>query len=95
MAKYIILTRISPDAFEDPENFKQLAANVSARIKSECPDLKWKHSYATLGHFDFVDIIECDDPKQIKKAAMIIHTYGHSSTETMLATPWKEFLANI
>ena len=95
MAKYIILTRMSPDAFEDPEDFKQLVANVSARIKSECPDFKWKHSYATLGRFDFVDIIECDDPKQVERAAMIIHACGHSSTETMLATPWKEFLANI
>jgi uncharacterized protein with GYD domain len=95
MAKYIILTQMSPEAFEDPEEFKQIAANVSAKIKSECPDLTWKHSYATLGRFDFVDIIESDDPKQVKKAAMIIHAYGHSTTETMLATPWKEFLATL
>jgi len=51
-----------------------------------------KESYATTGRFDVVDIGESDDPKQIAKAAMIIRAYGHSTTETLTATPWKEFL---
>jgi uncharacterized protein with GYD domain len=95
MEKYVILTQMSPEAFKDPEDFKQIAATVFAKIKSECPGVIWRHSYATLGRFDFVDIIECDDPKQVKKAAMIIHAYGHSTTETMLATPWKEFISTL
>lgn len=33
------------------------------------------------------------DPREIEKVAMIIRGYGHSTTETLLATPWKEFLA--
>ena len=41
------------------------------------------------------DIVEANDPKQIEKAAMIIRAYGHSTTETLVATPWKEFLALI
>ena len=40
-----------------------------------------------------VDIVEADDPKQVEKAVMIIRAYGHSTTETLAATPWKEFLA--
>ena len=42
--------------------------------------------------FDVVDIVEAKDPKQIQKAAMIIRAFGHSTTETLVATPWKEFL---
>jgi len=42
-----------------------------------------------------VDIVEANDPKQIEKAAMIIRSYGHSTTETLLATPWKEFLKTL
>ena len=53
----------------------------------------WKQSFATLGRFDVVDIVEAEDPKQIEKAAMIIRAYGHSTTETLVATPWKQFLA--
>jgi uncharacterized protein with GYD domain len=49
---YIILSRFSPEAFEDPKNFKDLAAAVSAKIKKQCPDITWKGSFATLGRFD-------------------------------------------
>lgn len=66
---------------------------MSAKIKKQCPDVNWKGSFATLGRFDLVDIVEAEDPKQIEKAAMIIRAYGHSATETLVATPWKEFLS--
>ena len=92
MATYIILSRFSPDAFKDPKEFKTLAEEVNRRIKEECPGVKWKDSYATLGRFDVIDIVETDDPKDVEKAAMIIHGYGHSTTETLQGTPWQEFL---
>ncbi len=92
MAAYVILSRFSPEAFADPKDFKKLAAAVSEKIKSECPRIAWKNSFAVLGRFDVVDIVESDDPKQVEKAAMIIRAYGHSTTETLFATPWKEFL---
>jgi len=92
MATYIILSKISPEAFRDPSDFKKLAAEVSSKIKSECPGVVWRDSFATTGRFDVVDIVESDDLKQVEKAAMIIRAYGHSTTETLIATPWKEFL---
>jgi len=93
MATYVILSRFSPEAFREPKDFKKLAEAVSAKVKSECPGVQWKDSYATLGRFDVVDVVQADDPKQIEKAAMIIRAYGHSTTETLVATPWKDFLA--
>ena len=95
MTTYVILSRFSPEAFRDPKEFKKLAGAVSSKIKSECSGVHWKESFATLGRFDVVDIVEANDPKQIEKAAMIIRAYGHSTTETLVATPWKEFLATL
>jgi len=96
MAVYIMLSKVSPEAMASgPEGFKKLAAEVSERIKSECPAVDWRESYATMGQYDVVDIIEADDPKQVERAAMIIRSLGHSNTETMMATPWKEFLADL
>jgi uncharacterized protein with GYD domain len=63
------------------------------KIKSDCPRVTWKQGFATLGRFDAVDIAEADDSKQVEKASMIIRAHGHSTTETLMATPWKEFLA--
>jgi len=95
MATYIILSKISHDAVRDPKEFKQVAETVAAKLKAECPGVTWKDSYATLGRYDVIDIVEADDPKQLEKAGMIIRAYGHSTTETLTATPWKEFLASL
>ncbi|HYY69541.1 MAG TPA: GYD domain-containing protein [Terriglobales bacterium] len=95
MATYIILSRISPGAFGDPKDFKKIAEEVSSKIRKQCPDVVWKQSFATFGRFDIVDIVESRDAKQVEKAAMIIRAYGNSSTETLPATPWKQFLASL
>ena len=93
MPTYVILSRFSPVAFQEPREFKKLAVAVSKKIKNECPGVRWRNSFATLGRFDVVDVVEAEDPKEIEKVAMIIRSYGHSATETLVATPWKEFLA--
>ena len=95
MATYVILSRFSPEAFNDPKDLKKLARTVSAEIKKQCPAIHWKTSFATLGRFDVVDIVESDDPQQIARAAMIIQAYGHSTTETLSAAPWDEFLQTL
>ncbi len=95
METYVILSRFSPEAFDDPREFLMLAEQVSKKISEGCPGIRWKDSYATLGRFDVVDIVETSEPKEIEKAAMIIRSYGHSTTETLLATPWKNFLKGL
>jgi uncharacterized protein with GYD domain len=93
MATYIILSQAAAGTFTSPQEFKQMADSVSERIKRECPGVIWGQSFATMGRFDVVDIIDSDDPVQVEKAAMIIRAYGKASTQTLLATPWREFLA--
>lgn len=90
---YIILTRYSQEAFDDPAEFRDLARRVSRTIRERCPDVDWKESYGTLGRFDVVDIVEADDPADVARAAMIIRGVGRAnSTETLVAKEWEEFL---
>ena len=95
MATYIILSRVSPEALADSRGFKELARAVTEKIRNECPGVFWKDSFATMGRFDVVDIVESDDQIQVEKAAVIIRSIGHSMTETLPATPWKEFLETL
>ena len=95
MATYIVLSRLSPRAFENPADFKKMARTVSAEIKRSCPKVKWQQSFAVTGRFDFVDIVEAPDLASVERAAMIIRAYGHSSTETLVATPWDDFLKSL
>ncbi len=64
---------------------------MSTKIKSECSGVVRKDSYITLGRFDITDIVEAEEPKQIEKAAMVLHAHGHLITETLATTPWEEF----
>src|SRR2546426_3042261 len=68
MATFVILSRISPGAFDDPKDFKDMAKTVSEKIKWQCPGVTWKDSYATLGRFDIVDIVEAADPKEVERS---------------------------
>jgi len=90
LATYVILSRFPRKRFQIP---KQLAAMVAERIKADCPGVVWKESFAALGRFDVVDVVESADAREVEKAAIVIRVCGHSTTETLLATPWKEFLA--
>lgn len=94
MATYVILSKLSPE-LREPRELRQLANTVAKQIKEQCPNVRWTDSYALMGRFDVVDIIEANDPSEAEKAAMIIRAYGHAVTETMHATPWKEFLSNL
>ena len=95
MATYVILSKLSAEAIGEPGELRQLADTVSKKIKKECPKVRWKESYSVMGRFDVVDIVEADSPAEVEKAAMLIRAYGHASTETMFATPWKDFLARL
>jgi uncharacterized protein with GYD domain len=87
MPHYVILSRVSPGSFEDPHDFKRVAELVSGKIKGQCPAVRWKESYSTLGRYDSVDLVESDDPSQVERAAMIIRSLGRSETEVVPATP--------
>ena len=95
MATYVILSKLSPETVQDPPVFREVAKAVSQKIKEECPTVRWKDSYAIMGRFDVIDIVEADSPAAVEKAALIIRGQAGATTETMHATPWKEFLASL
>ena len=94
MATYVILSKLSPE-LREPKELRQLVYTVAQQIKDQCPNVRWKASYALMGRFDVVDIVEAENPSEVEMTAMIIRAYGHAVTETMHATPWKEFLSSL
>jgi len=95
MASYIILSRLSPQAFADPKEFKTIAQTVASKIKSDCPDVSWKQSLVVTGRFDVLDLVDAPTIASVEKAAMIIRAYGHATTETLVATPWDDFIKSL
>jgi hypothetical protein len=56
MPTYIILSKLSADAFQEPKEFKKVADTVASRIRKQCPDVVWKQSFATLGRASTLSI---------------------------------------
>lgn len=92
MAIYIMQTRLAPEALTRPQSVADLNARVAARIKQDCPTVKWLANYAVLGPCDYLDVFEAPDTETATKVALIVRSFGHATTETWLATPWDRFV---
>lgn len=95
MATYVILTKLAADAFKDPSEFPGIARTVNEKIKADCPQVTWKESYMVTGPYDVLDVVDSPDLTFVERACMIIRAYGHGTTETMVATPWAQFIENL
>ena len=85
MSTYVILSGFSPRRSATPPTSGGWPTTSQAESRANAPPSIRKDSFATLGRFHAVDIVEADNPKEVEKAAMIIRAYGHSTTETLLA----------
>ncbi|MBI2266273.1 MAG: GYD domain-containing protein [Armatimonadetes bacterium] len=92
MPTFVMMTKLSHDAIKDPSNIETLGRQVSERIRTQCPGVRWLGSYAIMGPCDYLDIFEAPDDRTASKVALIVRSYGHGTTETWLATPWERFL---
>jgi uncharacterized protein with GYD domain len=92
MAKYVLFTKLGGDSFKSSQQFREVAERVATRIRTECPRVHWGDSYALMGQYDILDIVESDSVQEVERAAMIIRAEARATTETMHATPWQEFL---
>ena len=48
------------DAVKSPKALEDLEQAVEA-VKTKCPKVKWKDSYAVMGPYDYIDIFEAPD----------------------------------
>ena len=88
MGTYILLTRLATDAVKEPAELDQLSQRISERLRAERLDVKWSVTYALLGPYDYLDIFEAPDNETATRAALIIRSVGHATTEVWPAMPW-------
>lgn len=91
MATYVMLTRLTPQAVISPADLKRLERAVDARIRKECPEVRWTANLAILGPYDYLDVFEAPDEAVAAKVAMIVRSLGHAQTETWSALTWERY----
>ena len=61
MSTFLLLTRLSPESLHQPKSVETLEHHVAGQVRAHCPDVQWIASYAVLGPWDYVDVIDAAD----------------------------------
>jgi uncharacterized protein with GYD domain len=90
MATYVLLTRVTPSGVKtiqaNPRRIKEVNKEIEAlgcRIVAQ---------YATLGRYDFVNIVEAKDNETIARVSINLGARGTVQIETLAAVPVETFI---
>jgi uncharacterized protein with GYD domain len=93
MPTYILLTTLTAQGVQtlkaNPERLRQVNADVEelgARVL---------HQWATLGTFDFINVVEAPDAATIAKVSVALGARGSAKLQTLTALSIDEFLAAV
>jgi uncharacterized protein with GYD domain len=91
MPTFILLSKLSTQGVQtlksNPERLREVNKDV------EELGAKVMHQWATLGEFDFVNIVEAPDTQTIAKVSIALGARGSTKIETLPALEIDEFLS--
>jgi uncharacterized protein with GYD domain len=91
MPTFILLSKLSTQGVQtlksNPERLREVNKDV------EELGAKVTHQWATLGEFDFVNIVEAPDTQTIAKVSIALGARGSTKIETLPALEIDEFLS--
>ena len=91
MPTYIMLTTLTPEGVQTVKNNPQRIREVSKEVEQLGASVKAQ--YATLGHYDFVNVVEAPDDQTMARVSLELGSRGTAKYETLTAIPIDEFIA--
>jgi uncharacterized protein with GYD domain len=93
MAIYILLSKLSQQGVQtlksNPDRLREVNRDV------EEFGAKVLHQWATLGDFDFVNVVEAPDEKTMARVSLELGSRGTAKYETLIAIPVDDFIGSI
>ena len=90
---YIMLTKLTPEGIQTIKNNPSRIQQVNREIESLGATVTAQ--WATLGGFDFVNVIDAPDAETIARVSLELGSRGTGRYETLRAIPIDEFVAAI
>ena len=90
---YIMLTTLTPEGVQTIKNNPARIREVNREIEQLGATVKAQ--WATLGHFDFVNVVEAPDEKTIARVSLELGSRGTGKYETLSAIPIDDFIGAI
>jgi uncharacterized protein with GYD domain len=91
MPTYIMLTTLTPEGVQTVKNNPGRIKEVSHEVEQLGASVKAQ--FATLGQFDFVNVVEAPDEKTMARVSLELGSRGTAKYETLTAIPIDDFIA--
>src|SRR4051794_10955821 len=88
---FVMLTTLSAEGVQTVKNNPSRIREVNKEIESLGASVKAQ--WATLGRFDFVNVVEAPDEKTMARVSMELGSRGTARYESLAAIPIDEFIA--
>jgi uncharacterized protein with GYD domain len=93
MPTYIMLASLTPEGVQTVKNNPGRIKEVNNEVEQLGASVKAQ--WATLGHVDFISVIEAPDEKTIARVSLELGSRGTARYETLAAIPVEEFIASL
>jgi uncharacterized protein with GYD domain len=91
MTTFILLSKVSPSAIGQTSELGEMDVVFEQELARELPEVERIASYALLGEYDFMHIIEAPNELAAAKAALLVNRFGTAATQTLTAIPFEDF----
>ncbi|MBI3522031.1 MAG: GYD domain-containing protein [Chloroflexi bacterium] len=93
MATYVLLTRVTAGGLKTLQSNPRRIKEVNKEIEAQ--GARVIAQYATLGRYDFVNIVEAKDTETIARVSVSLGARGTVSIETLSALPIESFIRGL
>jgi uncharacterized protein with GYD domain len=91
MPTYVLLSTLTPEGVQTIKNNPTRIREVNKEVEQLGATVKAQ--WATLGRYDFVNIVEAPDEQTIARVSLELGSRGTAKYETLTAIPVDEFIA--
>ncbi len=93
MPTYIMLSTLTPEGVQTVKNNPQRIREVNKELEQLGATVKAQ--WATLGQYDFVNVVEAPDETTMARVSLELGSRGTAKYETLSAIPIDDFIASL
>jgi uncharacterized protein with GYD domain len=93
MPTYIMLSTLTPEGVQTVKNNPQRIREVNKEVEQLGASVRAQ--WATLGEFDFINVVEAPDDQTMARVSLELGSRGTARYETLPAIPVDDFIASL
>jgi uncharacterized protein with GYD domain len=90
---FIMLSTLTPEGVQTVKNNPSRIREVNREVEQLGATVRAQ--WATLGHFDFISIVEAPDEQTMARVSLELGSRGTAHYETLTAIPVDDFIASL